>query len=103
MQTKYQIFDIIYKHELLNDIIVSVILVSESDFENKMNTLFIKIKKEGIGKEEGKLLAQDELQRATDGLNAARILHENRFFALCLFSAYCLLLTVYHLLFTYSS
>lgn len=48
MQMKYQIFDTVYKHELLNDIIVSVILVSESDFENKMNTLFMKIKKEGI-------------------------------------------------------
>lgn len=35
---------------------------------------------ERIGKEEGKLLAQDELQRATDELNAARILHENRFY-----------------------
>ncbi len=47
-QTKYQIFDIVYKYELLNDIIVSIILVSVSDFENKLNTLFMKIKKEGI-------------------------------------------------------
>ncbi|MCF6149856.1 MAG: nucleotidyltransferase domain-containing protein [Candidatus Kuenenia sp.] len=48
MQLKYQIFDIVYKHELLNDIVVSVILVSEADFENKLNTLFMKIRKEGI-------------------------------------------------------
>jgi len=48
MQLKYQIFDIVYKYELLNDIVVSVILVSESDFKNKMNMLFMKIRKEGI-------------------------------------------------------
>jgi len=48
MQMKHQIFDIVYKYELLNDIVVSVILVSEADFENKLNTLFIKIRKEGI-------------------------------------------------------
>jgi len=48
MQMKHQIFDIVYKYELLNDIVVSVILVSEADFENKLNTLFMKIRKEGI-------------------------------------------------------
>ncbi|WP_347272954.1 nucleotidyltransferase domain-containing protein [Candidatus Kuenenia sp.] len=48
MQMKYQIFDIVYKYELLHDIVVSIVLVSESDFNNKMNTLFMKIRKEGI-------------------------------------------------------
>ncbi|MCF6149857.1 MAG: HEPN domain-containing protein [Candidatus Kuenenia sp.] len=48
---------------------------------------------ERIGKEEGKLLAQDELQRAIDELNAARILHENKFYYKSISTAYY---SVYH-------
>ncbi len=48
---------------------------------------------ERVGKEEGRLLAQDELQRAIDELNAARILHENKFYYKCVSTAYY---SVYH-------
>ena len=47
-QLKFQIYDIIYNYELLNDILVSVVFVSASDFRNKVNTFFMKIKEEGI-------------------------------------------------------
>lgn len=48
---------------------------------------------ERIDKEEGKLLAQDELHRAIDELNAARILHENKFYYKTISTAYY---SVYH-------
>ncbi len=48
---------------------------------------------ERIGREEGKLLAQDEFQRAIDELKAAGVLHENGFYYKSVASAYY---TVYH-------
>jgi len=35
---------------------------------------------ERIGKKEGRLLAQDEYQRATEELRVATLLHENSFY-----------------------
>ena len=48
---------------------------------------------ERISREEGKLLAQDEFQRAVDELKAAKVLHENHFYYKSVSSAYY---TVYH-------
>lgn len=46
--TKLQMSDIIYNHELSNDIVVSAIFISESDFKNKINTFLMRVKKEGL-------------------------------------------------------
>lgn len=40
--------DIIYNHELANDIVVSAIFISESEFKNKLSLFLRKIRKEGI-------------------------------------------------------
>ncbi len=48
LSSKMEISDIIYNHELANDIVVSAIFVPESEF-NKSISLFLKgVKKEGI-------------------------------------------------------
>ncbi len=46
--TKSQMSDIIYNHELSNDITVPAIFISESDFKNKLNTFLLRVKKEGF-------------------------------------------------------
>ena len=43
---------------------------------------------ERIGKEEGKILAKDEFQRATDEIKSARILQENNLFFKSIVYAY---------------
>lgn len=48
---------------------------------------------ERIGKEEGRLLAQDEFKRAMDELKAAKVLHESGFYYKSIASAYY---AVYH-------
>ena len=48
---------------------------------------------ERIGKEEGKILAKDEFQRATDEIKSARILQENNLFFKSIASSYY---AVYH-------
>lgn len=48
---------------------------------------------ERIDKEEGKLLAKIEIERAVDELNAAKALHENRFYFKSVASAYY---AIYH-------
>ncbi|NWF75898.1 MAG: HEPN domain-containing protein [Nitrospirae bacterium] len=48
---------------------------------------------ERIGKEEGRLLAQDEFIRAMDELKAAKVLHESGFYYKSIASAYY---AVYH-------
>ena len=45
---KFQISDIIYKYELSNDVIISAILISESEFRDKLNTFLMAVRKEGI-------------------------------------------------------
>ncbi len=45
---KSEMNDIIYDHELSNDIVVSAIFISESDFKNKINTFLMRVKKEGV-------------------------------------------------------
>jgi predicted nucleotidyltransferase len=45
---KFEIYDIIHKYELDNDIVVSAIFVSESDFNTKLSLLLKGVKKEGI-------------------------------------------------------
>jgi len=47
-QVKNQISDIIYNYELANNIVVSAIYVSESDFINKISPFLIRVRKEGI-------------------------------------------------------
>ncbi|MDI6745433.1 MAG: nucleotidyltransferase domain-containing protein [Thermodesulfovibrionales bacterium] len=47
-QIKSEIYDIIYNHELANDIIVSAVFIPESDFRSKINTFIMKVKKEGV-------------------------------------------------------
>ncbi len=48
---------------------------------------------ERIGKEEGRLLAQDEFKRAMDELKASKVLHESGFYYKSVASAY---FAVYH-------
>jgi predicted nucleotidyltransferase len=43
---KAEMSDIIYNHELANDIVVSAIFVSESEFKSKVSLFLIKVKKE---------------------------------------------------------
>lgn len=45
---KTKIGDIIYDYELANDIVVSAIFVSDSEFREKMSLFLMKVKKEGI-------------------------------------------------------
>lgn len=45
---KSQMSDIIYNHELSNDIVVSAVFVSETDFKNKLSTFLLKVRREGI-------------------------------------------------------
>ncbi|MCL4493016.1 MAG: nucleotidyltransferase domain-containing protein [Nitrospirae bacterium] len=45
---KFKIYDIIHKYEVDNDIVVSAIFVSESDFETKVSLFIRSIKREGI-------------------------------------------------------
>lgn len=45
---KYEISDIIYNHELANDIVVSAILIPESEFTDKVNPFINKVKREGM-------------------------------------------------------
>lgn len=45
---KTEISDTIYDHELANDIVVSAVFISESDFRNKISPFLMSIRKEGI-------------------------------------------------------
>jgi len=45
---KAEMSDIIYNHELANDIVVSAIFISESEFKNKVSLFLMKVRKEGI-------------------------------------------------------
>ena len=45
---KAEMSDIIYDHELANDIVVSAIFVSEFEFKNKLSLFLMKVRKEGI-------------------------------------------------------
>lgn len=45
---KSQMSDIIYNHEVANNIVVSAIFISEADFKEKVNTFLIKVRKEGV-------------------------------------------------------
>jgi len=45
---KFEIYDIIHKYELDNDIVVSAIFVSESDFNTRLSLLLKGVRKEGI-------------------------------------------------------
>ncbi|MDI6891317.1 MAG: nucleotidyltransferase domain-containing protein [Thermodesulfovibrionales bacterium] len=45
---KMEMSDVIYNHELANDIVVSAIFVSESEFSESVSLFFRKVKKEGI-------------------------------------------------------
>jgi predicted nucleotidyltransferase len=45
---KNRIFDVIYNHELKNDIVISAIIMSESIFNNQVSTFLRKVKREGI-------------------------------------------------------
>jgi predicted nucleotidyltransferase len=45
---KMEMSDIIYNHELANDIVVSSIFVSESEFSKSVSIFLRKVKKEGI-------------------------------------------------------
>lgn len=47
-KTRDQIYDVIYTHELSNDIVVSAIFVSEPDFREKLNPFLMRVKKEGL-------------------------------------------------------
>jgi len=45
---KYQILDRIYNYELKNDIVISALFITESDFNKKVNPFLRQVKKEGI-------------------------------------------------------
>jgi len=45
---KTEMSDIIYNHELANDIAVSAIFVSESEFKTRVSLFLMKVRKEGI-------------------------------------------------------
>lgn len=45
---KYEIYDNIYEYELLYDIVVSAIFISETDFRDKVSTFIMMVKKEGV-------------------------------------------------------
>ncbi|MBI4837917.1 MAG: nucleotidyltransferase domain-containing protein [Nitrospirae bacterium] len=45
---KNEMNDIIYNYELKHDIIVSVIVIPESDFKNKISPFLIKVRREGV-------------------------------------------------------
>lgn len=45
---KAQISDVIYNHELANDIVVSAIFTSESEFDKRVSLFLMRVKKEGI-------------------------------------------------------
>jgi predicted nucleotidyltransferase len=45
---KSEMSDIIYNHELANDIVVSAIFVSELEFKTRVSLFLMKVKKEGI-------------------------------------------------------
>ena len=47
-ETKYLISDIIYNNELKHDIIISAIIVPQSDYRNKISPFLINVRKEGI-------------------------------------------------------
>lgn len=47
-ETKYQISDIIYNYELKHDVIISAIIVPQSDYRNKVSPFLINVRKEGI-------------------------------------------------------
>ena len=47
-EIKYLISDIIYNHELEHDIIISAIIVPQSDYRNKISPFLINVRKEGI-------------------------------------------------------
>lgn len=46
--SKMEISDIIYNHELANDIVVSAIFVTESEFSKSISLFLRKVKEEGI-------------------------------------------------------
>lgn len=45
---KAEMSDIIYNHELANDIVVSAIFISESEFKTRVSLFLMKARKEGI-------------------------------------------------------
>jgi predicted nucleotidyltransferase len=45
---KAEMSDIIYNHELANDIVVSAIFISQSEFKNKVSLFLMKVRKEGV-------------------------------------------------------
>jgi len=45
---KYEIYDNIYEYELLYNIVVSAIFISETDFRDKVSTFIMMVKKEGV-------------------------------------------------------
>lgn len=47
-EVKHEVSDIIYNHELAHDIVISALIVSESDYRNKLSPFLMKVKKEGI-------------------------------------------------------
>lgn len=47
-KVKNEISDIIYNYELANDVVVSAIYVSETDFINKISPFLMRVRKEGI-------------------------------------------------------
>ena len=47
-EIKYLISDIIYNNELKHDIIISAIIVPQSDYRNKISPFLMNVRKEGI-------------------------------------------------------
>lgn len=47
-ETKYQMSDIIYNYELKHDVIITAIIVPQSDYRNKVTPFLINVRKEGI-------------------------------------------------------
>ena len=47
-EIKYLISDVIYNHELKNDIIISAVIVPKTDYRYKINPFLINVRKEGI-------------------------------------------------------
>ena len=47
-QMEFEINDIIYNYELANDIIISTIFISETEFTDRVSPFLIRLRKEGI-------------------------------------------------------
>ncbi len=46
--TKYEIYDILYRYELENNIVFSAVFVRDEDFKKRKNLFLINVRKEGI-------------------------------------------------------